>query len=80
MARAEVNKQRPPTPFPSKEMTVGTGSTDRALVARCQAGDMEAFETLYRKLERYALPREGTPAAPGESKAPKPKTRPDEEE
>ena len=28
---------------------MGTGSTDRELVARCQAGDVEAFETLYRQ-------------------------------
>ena len=28
-------------------MTVGTGSTDRELVARCQAGDTGAFESLY---------------------------------
>ena len=37
-------KQRPPIPFPSK------GSGEGAdLVARCQAGDVEAFETLYRQ-------------------------------
>jgi len=37
-------KQRPPIPFPSK------GSGEGAdLVARCQAGDVEAFEALYRQ-------------------------------
>ena len=36
-------KQRVPIPFPSK----GTEGMD--LVARCQAGDVEAFETLYRQ-------------------------------
>jgi RNA polymerase sigma-70 factor (ECF subfamily) len=38
-------KQRPPLPFPSKELTVEPGD----LVARCQAGDVEAFEALYRQ-------------------------------
>jgi RNA polymerase sigma-70 factor (ECF subfamily) len=39
-------KQRPPIPFPSKEATVGSAED---LVARCQAGDVEAFETIYRQ-------------------------------
>jgi RNA polymerase sigma-70 factor (ECF subfamily) len=38
-------KQRQPLPFPSKQVTAGGG--DAALVARIQAGDVEAFETLY---------------------------------
>ena len=38
-------KQRPPIPFPSNETTVGPED----LVARCQAGDVEAFETIYRQ-------------------------------
>ena len=37
-------KQRQPVPFPSKEM-----STEPDLVARCRAGDMDAFETIYRQ-------------------------------
>jgi RNA polymerase sigma-70 factor, ECF subfamily len=40
-------KQRQPLPFPSKPVTVGGG--DAALVARVQAGDVDAFETLYRQ-------------------------------
>src|SRR5206468_11676536 len=39
-------RQRPPFPFPSKETTVGSAED---LVARCQAGDVEAFETIYRQ-------------------------------
>jgi RNA polymerase sigma-70 factor, ECF subfamily len=45
-------KQRPPIPFPSKEATVSQGATHadpNDLVARCQAGDVDAFETLYRQ-------------------------------
>ena len=38
-------KQRPPLPLPSKALTVEPGD----LVARCQAGDVEAFELLYRQ-------------------------------
>ena len=38
-------KQRPPIPFPSKELTGSAGD----LIARCQAGDVEAFEALYRQ-------------------------------
>lgn len=33
-------------PFPSKEVS---GNADAELVARCRAGDMEAFETLYNQ-------------------------------
>ena len=45
-------KQRPPIPFPSKEAKVSQGATHADpddLVARCQAGDVDAFETLYRQ-------------------------------
>jgi RNA polymerase sigma-70 factor, ECF subfamily len=38
-------KQRPPIPLPSKEATVSAGD----LIASCQKGDVEAFETLYRQ-------------------------------
>ena len=39
-------KQRQPVPFPSKE----TGGTrDGDLVARCRAGDVDAFETIYNQ-------------------------------
>ena len=38
-------KQRQPVPFPSKDTT---RSTEADLVARCRAGDMDAFETIYR--------------------------------
>jgi RNA polymerase sigma-70 factor (ECF subfamily) len=48
-------KQRGAIPFPSKETTVSQGyaETDQSarqidIVARCQSGDMEAFESLYR--------------------------------
>jgi RNA polymerase sigma-70 factor (ECF subfamily) len=47
-----VPKQRPPIAFPSKDVTVGSkaDSLDALdLTARCQAGDVEAFETLYRQ-------------------------------
>ena len=37
-------RQRPPIPFPSKQLT----DEPADLVARCQAGDVEAFGTLYR--------------------------------
>ena len=40
-------KQRQPLPFPSKPVTVGGG--DAALVAGVQAGDVDAFEALYRQ-------------------------------
>jgi RNA polymerase sigma-70 factor (ECF subfamily) len=39
-------KQRLPSPFPSKGSNEGA---DLDLVARCQAGDAAAFETLYRQ-------------------------------
>ena len=39
-------KQRQPLPFPSKEVT---GQRDADLVARCRAGDMDAFEMLYNQ-------------------------------
>ena len=39
-------KQRQPVPFPSKETT---GTIDADLVARCRAGDVDAFETIYRQ-------------------------------
>jgi RNA polymerase sigma-70 factor (ECF subfamily) len=39
-------KQRDRAPFPSNQ---ATGTTDADLVARCRAGDMEAFETIYRQ-------------------------------
>src|SRR6266705_3776354 len=39
-------RQRPSFPLPSKETTVGSAED---LVARCQAGDVEAFETIYRQ-------------------------------
>ena len=38
-------KQRPPTPFPSK----GSTTEDATLIARCRAGDVEAFETVYKQ-------------------------------
>jgi len=40
-------KQRRPVPFPSKSVTAAAGDAD--LVARCRAGDMEAFETVYKQ-------------------------------
>jgi RNA polymerase sigma-70 factor, ECF subfamily len=40
-----ARKQRPPLPLPSNEATVSSGD----LVARCQGGDVEAFETLYQQ-------------------------------
>jgi len=42
-----VPKQRQPPLFPSKSVTVGVGDT--ALVARVQAGDVDAFEALYKQ-------------------------------
>jgi RNA polymerase sigma-70 factor (ECF subfamily) len=48
-------KQRPVIPFPSKDSTVGSaaGRTDAVeeanLVSRCQAGDIDAFETIYHQ-------------------------------
>ena len=35
-------------PFPSKELTGRPERSEKDLVARCQAGDVDAFETLYR--------------------------------
>ena len=35
-------------PFPSNELTGRPEPSQKALVARCQAGDVDAFETLYR--------------------------------
>ena len=40
-----ARQQRPPLPFPSKEPTV----SPEDLIARCQAGDVDAFETLYHQ-------------------------------
>ena len=51
MPSVTAPRQPRPIPFPSKGVTVSTAATDRdqtELVARCQAGDAEAFETLYR--------------------------------
>jgi RNA polymerase sigma-70 factor (ECF subfamily) len=42
-----VPKQRQPLLFPSKSVTVGVGDT--ALVASVQAGDVDAFEALYKQ-------------------------------
>ena len=49
-------RQRPPIPFPSKQATVNLSETridhtdsSGDIVARCQAGDVNAFETLYRQ-------------------------------
>ena len=42
-----VSKQRQPLLFPSKSVTVGVGDT--ALVASVQAGDVDAFEALYKQ-------------------------------
>jgi len=39
-------KQRQPVPFPSKETS---GTRDADLVARCRAGDVDAFETIYNQ-------------------------------
>jgi RNA polymerase sigma-70 factor (ECF subfamily) len=41
-------KQRLPRSFPSKELTGHSAAAEAELVARCQAGDVDAFETLYR--------------------------------
>jgi RNA polymerase sigma-70 factor, ECF subfamily len=41
-----TQKQRARIPFPSKQLTV---SPDEDLVRRVRAGDVEAFETLYRQ-------------------------------
>ena len=43
-----ASKQRPAIPFPSKESEVSPPG-DRDLAARAAAGDLEAFETLYRQ-------------------------------
>lgn len=43
-------KQREPLSFPSKPTTVtGEASPETRLVARCRAGDVDAFETLYKQ-------------------------------
>jgi RNA polymerase sigma-70 factor, ECF subfamily len=44
-------KQRPAIPFPSNTLAVDEAATraDRDLAARCLAGDMEAFESIYRQ-------------------------------
>ena len=43
-------KQRQTVPFPSKSTTVsGDTSPETTLVARCRAGDVDAFETLYKQ-------------------------------
>ena len=49
-------KQRPVIPFPSKDVTAGSAADSRTdaaeaaiLVSRCQAGDISAFETIYRQ-------------------------------
>jgi RNA polymerase sigma-70 factor (ECF subfamily) len=39
-------KQRQPVPFPSKDTS---GTADADLVARCRAGDVDAFETIYNQ-------------------------------
>jgi RNA polymerase sigma-70 factor (ECF subfamily) len=41
-------KQRELIPFPSKDLTTST-ATDRDLAARCQAGEIDAFEAIYRR-------------------------------
>ena len=43
------SKQRPAIPFPSKEPAENRGPVDAELVARCRAGDVDAFETIYRQ-------------------------------
>jgi RNA polymerase sigma-70 factor (ECF subfamily) len=43
-------KQRDPLLFTSKQTTVSSGaSPETKLVARCRAGDVDAFETLYKQ-------------------------------
>jgi RNA polymerase sigma-70 factor (ECF subfamily) len=42
-------KQRPPIPFPSKDLTAETGLLEADLVARSRRGDAQAFETIYRQ-------------------------------
>src|SRR4029450_9142825 len=51
-------KPRPTPPSPSKELTMGPGGgatesaaepTEAMTIARCQAGDVEAFEAIYRQ-------------------------------
>jgi RNA polymerase sigma-70 factor (ECF subfamily) len=42
-------KQRPTLPFSSNQKTVTTGVRPESLVERCRAGDVEAFETLYKQ-------------------------------
>jgi RNA polymerase sigma-70 factor (ECF subfamily) len=46
-----ATRQRPPIPFPSNKATVSPAGqpADADLVARCQAGDAEAFELIYRR-------------------------------
>jgi RNA polymerase sigma-70 factor, ECF subfamily len=43
-----ASKQRLPLSFPSKELTGHSAAAEADLVTRCQAGDVDAFETLYR--------------------------------
>jgi RNA polymerase sigma-70 factor, ECF subfamily len=42
-------KQRPVLPFPSKETAAETALEGMDLVARSQAGDVQAFEAIYRQ-------------------------------
>ncbi len=42
-------KQRPVLPFPSKDTAVEPASEGMDLVARSQAGDVQAFEAIYRQ-------------------------------
>jgi RNA polymerase sigma-70 factor (ECF subfamily) len=42
-------KQRPVLPFPSKDTAVETAAEGIDLVARSQAGDVQAFEAIYRQ-------------------------------
>jgi RNA polymerase sigma-70 factor (ECF subfamily) len=42
-------KQRPPIPFPSKDLTAETGQLEADLVARSRNGDADAFEAIYRQ-------------------------------
>ncbi len=42
-------RQRAAAWFPSKDSTANPGASQASLVARCQAGDIDAFETLYRE-------------------------------
>ena len=44
-----ASRQRPPIPFPSKNVTATTAATDAELVSRSLDGDVDAFETIYRQ-------------------------------